>query len=193
MSNILLSSVDCAVAEIQDNSRRNFLKKVAVVSSAIAFPNILLARNIDRFTRSLPLYHLTTGEFVNAKFWENGEYNIEELARVYRIMRDFHVNKETIIDINLIELASSVHRTSRSIFPFYLTSGFRTRETNERIPNAAKNSFHIKGQAIDIILPKFRLEDLRDIALSKEAGGVGYYPSLNFLHMDVGDVRTWTM
>lgn len=188
MKGIITSSAEAILTE--RNSRRDFLKKTVIAGAAIAFPNILLARNTDKYVKKLSFYHITTGEFVNAKFWENGEYNVDELSKIYYIMRDFHVNKETIIDINLIELLSSMHRTSNSIFPFYLNSGYRTTETNERV-GGAENSFHMKGQASDILLPRFKLSDLKDIALSKRAGGVGYYPSQNFLHVDVGNFRTW--
>jgi uncharacterized protein YcbK (DUF882 family) len=33
---------------------------------------------------------------------------------------------------------------------------------------------------------------LRNAALSLGAGGVGYYPKGQFVHVDTGPVRTWT-
>jgi len=47
------------------------------------------------------------------------------------------------------------------------------------------------GQAIDLRLPGFNTKRIRDLAVSLRAGGVGYYPKSNFVHMDTGDVRTW--
>jgi uncharacterized protein YcbK (DUF882 family) len=35
------------------------------------------------------------------------------------------------------------------------------------------------------------LEHLHKAALSLAAGGVGFYPVSNFVHMDVGRVRHW--
>ncbi|HCP79199.1 MAG TPA: twin-arginine translocation pathway signal protein, partial [Pusillimonas sp.] len=35
------------------------------------------------------------------------------------------------------------------------------------------------------------LAELRDAAISLNAGGVGYYPTEQFLHVDTGKVRTW--
>jgi uncharacterized protein YcbK (DUF882 family) len=32
---------------------------------------------------------------------------------------------------------------------------------------------------------------LRDAALALQAGGVGYYPKSNFIHVDTGRVRRW--
>ncbi|MDH5558052.1 MAG: DUF882 domain-containing protein, partial [Alphaproteobacteria bacterium] len=33
--------------------------------------------------------------------------------------------------------------------------------------------------------------DLRNAAKSLQAGGVGYYPKSNFIHVDTGRVRFW--
>jgi uncharacterized protein YcbK (DUF882 family) len=35
------------------------------------------------------------------------------------------------------------------------------------------------------------LKHLRKAALALKSGGVGYYEKSNFLHLDVGRVRTW--
>ena len=35
------------------------------------------------------------------------------------------------------------------------------------------------------------LANLRDAALSVGAGGVGFYPVSNFVHVDTGRVRQW--
>jgi uncharacterized protein YcbK (DUF882 family) len=32
---------------------------------------------------------------------------------------------------------------------------------------------------------------LRDAAIAHAAGGVGYYPESNFVHIDTGAVRSW--
>ena len=55
----------------------------------------------------------------------------------------------------------------------------------------AKNSLHIKGWAADIHVPGVALKKLHEYAVSLKAGGVGYYPSSGFVHVDVGRVRYW--
>jgi len=47
------------------------------------------------------------------------------------------------------------------------------------------------GMAIDIRLPGVPLADLRDAAMSLKDGGVGFYLSENFVHVDTGRVRHW--
>jgi uncharacterized protein YcbK (DUF882 family) len=56
----------------------------------------------------------------------------------------------------------------------------------------AKNSQHVLAKAIDIRVPGITTAKLRQTALSLHAGGVGYYPVSQFVHVDVGPVRQWT-
>ena len=55
---------------------------------------------------------------------------------------------------------------------------------------AAKNSFHLKGQAADMRLPGYKTSILRK-AFELKGGGVGYYPKSRFVQIDVGPVRYW--
>jgi uncharacterized protein YcbK (DUF882 family) len=56
----------------------------------------------------------------------------------------------------------------------------------------ARNSMHMYGQAIDVRFPDLATSHIHSAALSLGRGGVGYYPSSNFVHMDTGKVRHWT-
>jgi uncharacterized protein YcbK (DUF882 family) len=49
----------------------------------------------------------------------------------------------------------------------------------------------MQGMAIDIRVADRSLTNLRDAALSLKSGGVGYYPTSDFVHVDVGGVRRW--
>ena len=55
----------------------------------------------------------------------------------------------------------------------------------------AKRSLHMDGKAIDVRLPGVALADLRDAAIALKAGGVGFYPREDFVHIDTGRVRSW--
>ena len=55
----------------------------------------------------------------------------------------------------------------------------------------ASGSLHMLGQAIDIRLPGVDTARLRDAAQRLAIGGVGYYPTSDFVHVDIGRVRRW--
>ena len=44
----------------------------------------------------------------------------------------------------------------------------------------------MQGKAIDFRLAGVKLRDVRKAAISLKAGGVGYYPESNFVHIDSG-------
>ena len=60
-----------------------------------------------------------------------------------------------------------------------------------RSGGVAKNSLHLSGKAIDLRLTDVDLSRLRDTAIAMQRGGVGYYASSNFVHVDTGRVRRW--
>jgi uncharacterized protein YcbK (DUF882 family) len=49
----------------------------------------------------------------------------------------------------------------------------------------------MEGKAIDIRIPGRDLADVHKVAMGLRAGGVGYYPTSDFVHMDTGRVRYW--
>jgi len=55
----------------------------------------------------------------------------------------------------------------------------------------AEHSQHMEGHAIDLRVPGVSTVQIRNAALSLRAGGVGYYPVSQFVHVDVGPVREW--
>ncbi len=55
----------------------------------------------------------------------------------------------------------------------------------------AKKSYHMRGMAVDVRLHGIDLKRLNHAALSLRAGGVGYYPRSDFVHIDTGRVRSW--
>jgi uncharacterized protein YcbK (DUF882 family) len=62
---------------------------------------------------------------------------------------------------------------------------------HEHSNGVAKHSMHMEGRAIDIRIPGKDLAMLRKVAMAQRAGGVGYYPDSQFVHMDTGRVRYW--
>jgi uncharacterized protein YcbK (DUF882 family) len=55
----------------------------------------------------------------------------------------------------------------------------------------AQHSLHMQGMAVDIRVPDRSLVKVQHAALSLAAGGVGFYPRSDFVHVDVGRIRRW--
>ncbi len=77
---------------------------------------------------------------------------------------------------------------------FVVTCGYRSPEANASIRNAAKASLHVRGMALDVSMGSLTTSQKArfiDLASSEGLGGIQYYPSDNFTHIDVGAVRWW--
>ena len=99
------------------------------------------------------------------------------------------------IDINLLNLlaAMQIHldRVTGRQTEYLLTSGYRSLQTNANIEGAAKNSFHMRGMAGDVVVPGVPIAYLNKLALYFQTGGVGIYHRSQFVHVDSGPVRSW--
>ena len=145
--------------------------------------------------RSVALDNLHTGESMQAVYWDQGAYIPDVLDAVNLHLRDYRTGDVHVIEPRLLDLLDSLAKLTEAKAPFQVISGYRSPATNamlrERSDEVAKKSFHMSGMAIDIRLPQVELAHLHAAALSLGRGGVGYYPESNFVHVDVGPVRSW--
>jgi uncharacterized protein YcbK (DUF882 family) len=146
-------------------------------------------------SRELVLLNLHTGERLKAEYVQNGRYVPSALRAIERLLRDHRTGDTHRIDPRLLDQIHALRRRVGAKAPFHVISGYRSPQSNallcEASANVAVNSFHCKGQAIDVRLPGVPLQRLRKAALSMKAGGVGYYPADDFVHVDTGPVRRW--
>lgn len=146
--------------------------------------------------RSVSLNNLHTGESLEAVYWEQGQYIPDVLDAVNHHLRDYRNGQIHPIDPELLDLLNAVSERTETRAKFQVISGYRSPATNallhERSGEVAKKSLHMQGMAIDIRLPDVELRHLHAAALSLGRGGVGYYPESDFVHVDVGPVRTWS-
>jgi uncharacterized protein YcbK (DUF882 family) len=110
-------------------------------------------------------------------------------------MRDWRTGEERFIDPTLFDALHAIRDRLESPRPFQVISGYRSPKTNatlnRRSSGVAENSQHVLGKAIDVRIEGVELSNLRSAALDLAAGGVGYYPRSNFVHVDTGRVRQW--
>ncbi|WP_116473852.1 DUF882 domain-containing protein [Zobellella maritima] len=177
-----------------DLNRRRFLLGLGGLGLASVVPGKALA-SYSAPERKLSFYNLHTDEKVTASFWEDGRYLDEGLAALNHVMRDFRQNEVHPIDPKLFDQLFVLQHKLGKKGEFQIISGYRSPKTNNMLRKAgggvAKKSYHMQGKAIDLRLPGVQLKQLHKTALSLKAGGVGYYPSDNFVHLDTGPVRSW--
>ncbi len=145
--------------------------------------------------RSLSLHNAHTGEQENITFWSDGSYLESGLNQINWLMRDFRTGDIKAIDPRLLNILYLLSRKVENEKPVLILSGFRSKKTNDMLrkttEGVARRSFHMAGRAVDIRIPHIESVDVQKAALRLGGGGVGYYRSSNFVHLDTGPVRTW--
>lgn len=173
-------------------TRRRALRLGMVTVAGLLVP---IRRAAAADVRVLALRSLHTGEFVRATYWAAGRYVRDGLAEIDRLLRDHRSNTVHPIDRRLLEVLGTLRDRLETREAFEVISGYRSPETNARLVastrGVASTSLHVAGMAVDIRVPGRPLVAVRDAARSLGAGGVGYYPDSNFIHVDVGRVRSW--
>lgn len=150
-------------------------------------------------TRTISLYQVHTGENLTVTYMKNGKYIPSALKKINYILRDWRRNEVIKIDPKTIDLMWELHADLGSKRPVHIVSGYRSPKTNAFLKkigrNVARKSQHMQGRAIDIFFPDIPTERMRNSALVRKVGGVGYYRSgggpTGFLHIDSGKVRHW--
>ena len=145
--------------------------------------------------RKLAFDNIHTGEKLSVDYWADGEYIPGALQTINHLLRDYRNGEVHVIEPKLLDLLSTLHGRLDTHTPFQVISGYRSPATNAMLhaehSGVAAKSLHMQGMAIDIRVADRSLSDLHRAALEVRAGGVGYYPASDFVHVDVGRVRTW--
>lgn len=145
--------------------------------------------------RRVALHNLHTGDRLAAVYWEDGRYVPDALAEAQRVLRDWRNGEEHFMDPKLFDVMHGISAELETDAPFQIISGYRSPGTNamlhDRSDGVATHSQHMEGKASDVRIQGVELANLHKAARSLRAGGVGYYPVSNFVHIDVARVRSW--
>lgn len=145
--------------------------------------------------RALAFQNLHTGESVKTIYWSRAGYIPEGLKEINYVLRDHRTDDVKVIDPGLLDYLFEMRRHLGTARPFEVLSAYRSPRTNaalaQRSRGVARNSLHVRGQAVDIRMSGIGSRTLARLAKQLQAGGVGYYPRSNFVHLDVGGVRSW--
>jgi len=175
-------------------SRRRLLKVLAAAAAVAAVsPKRLLAG--PREPREVAFIHTHTHERLAVTYFADGSYDTDSLTALNRLLRDHRTGEQHPIDPALVDILHDLRVATGTASPFQVISGYRSPRTNgmlrERSSGVASGSLHLQGRAIDIRLSDVSSAALRDAAIRLRRGGVGYYASSDFVHIDTGRFRTW--
>jgi uncharacterized protein YcbK (DUF882 family) len=140
-----------------------------------------------------------TGETLDIVYRIGQTYIPDALDKLNYFLRDHNTQDVSNYDPKEFDvLHAMMSRLGRLNGMIQVVCGYRTPETNAALrqnspwTGVAEHSQHMEGHAIDLRVPGASTAQIRNAALSLGAGGVGYYPVSQFVHVDVGPVREWT-
>lgn len=127
----------------------------------------------------------------------SGEYDGQVLANLNWFLRCRDGSWQHM-DINAIETLNYLSKLLGDPL-IQINSGYRSPDYNAKLSrkneNVARNSLHMYGQAIDFSIPGIPIREVCSYALYARNimgyGGVGYYPSAGFVHLDSGRTKEW--
>jgi uncharacterized protein YcbK (DUF882 family) len=174
-------------------TRREFLRYSSTALLVTSCVSSALASTTEQ--RTLSFVHTHTGEKLTAPYVQDGCHQPDCLAQVNRFLRDFRTGEVHPIDPTLLDVLFDLRTLADHDEAFQIISGYRSAATNSQLrrksAGVAKRSLHMDGKALDIRLTGFPTRKLRDLALSLQRGGVGFYATSDFLHVDTGRIRSW--
>lgn len=178
-------------------TRRAFIGGMAIGLTA-ASPTFAAAPAILKGAgdyRALNVINAHTDERLNCVYWIEGGYVPEALEAFNYIMRDWRQNAIKPIDPRTLDIMAATHGLLRCSEPIQIISGYRSPKTNAMLRGrgrgVARNSYHLKGMAVDFSLNTRSVREVARAAKSLGAGGVGMYSRSQFTHVDSGPVRDW--
>ncbi|MBV9829926.1 MAG: DUF882 domain-containing protein [Alphaproteobacteria bacterium] len=146
-------------------------------------------------THRIALYNAHTGESFDGPYRDDKGPLAGAMDELSHFLRDHHSGARIPYDVAVLDFLAAtmdaVGATRATIL-----SAYRTPETNAMLARTtfgvADNSQHMYGRALDVRLDG-RLEEAMQAARAMHRGGVGWYPTSHFMHIDSGPVRNWNL
>src|SRR5215469_3727660 len=167
----------------------------SIIAGCMAWP--VAARAVPRppTSRRLRLVNAHTGETFDGAYRDDNGPIQRVVEQLCVFLRDFHCGAVTQMDVGVFDFLANVLDAVGAAKATIL-SAYRTPQTNALLARTmfgvAENSQHMYGRALDISLDS-KLSEAMEAARTMQRGGVGWYPHSDFIHIDTGPVRNWTM
>lgn len=168
-----------------------------IVAASLTVATATQDANANGETRSLTMFHSHTNESLTVTYKRNGSFDSGALEKLNWFLRDWRVDEPISMAPQLFDVIWYAYREVGASDPIRIMSAYRSPGTNamlrRRSRAVAKESQHMRGNAMDIHIPGVSMAKVREIGMRLQRGGVGYYPSAGspFVHLDVGSVRSW--
>jgi uncharacterized protein YcbK (DUF882 family) len=174
--------------------KSNIIVIIGFIFLAAFFPGLLWGKIHPRGDGRIILYSYHNNDFLEIIFRTPAGYDKAALKEIDNLFRCRGTGKEHKISPKLIDLLDNIqdHFGAETV---EIISGYRSPTFNDYLivngRGAASESLHTKGIAADIHIDEVTEKALWDYVKSLKVGGAGFYPRHNFVHVDVGPVRTW--
>lgn len=155
----------------------------------------LLGRRIGKKPAPvISIYNTWTSEFIPVAEDSPLHDDSVPVPRINDFLRCHFTNQPASMDPRLFAALVAAARHF-GVDRVDIVSGFRSPKYNlilrKKGREVARQSEHTMGHAVDFRLPGVSVKKLHAWARSLGLGGVGYYPSSGFVHIDTGRVRYW--
>lgn len=175
--------------------RREFLQKTAILPLLLPSSTVL-GTDFWNLPRELWLARKNKNgwEQVKTTYWADGALAIDGYREICTILRDIQQDQAVQMDIVLFDVLRGIQgwlEAANIKKPIIINSAYRTLHTNDRTEGAKRNSMHLYGKAADIWIDGISTEYLARLGVYLSGGGVGYYATKGFVHVDTGRLRIW--
>lgn len=129
--------------------------------------------------------------------YRNGDGSLDRDGYIAacHLLRDVRAERTVQIDPELLDVLCGIQRWMEfngTLPTIEITSGYRTRKTNEAAEGSGLQSMHLYGKAADIMVPGASSAMIGAMVRRfNHDGGTGIYPARQFVHVDTGAPRTW--
>lgn len=179
-------------------SRRRFLQQLAGAAACVTAPAFAQTSDFWSLPRELWLYRPAgkgqpRDEQVRVVYWADGKLIPEGYIQLCQILRDVQAGQAVQFDLVTLDIARGVYgwlRANGIDKPLIINSGYRSPRTNAN-EGGVRNSLHTRAQALDLRIEGVNPETLSRFGRYLAVGGVWYYPSKGFTHLDRGRIRNW--
>lgn len=186
-------------ADLPSSRRRFFLTSCLLLPSLLAVPSWASevkpaqANDFWRRPRRIRMQHLQ-GDKIEALYWSDGEVVLDGYYALSHFMRDRVHDKAVQMDLTLLDIYYGIEGWLQFFgvkSTYVLHSGYRTPRHNDTLEGATRTSQHPLAKAGDGRIPGVTTSQQAKFGRWFGAGGVGWYPDRQFVHIDTGRVRSW--